>query len=107
MVEFVSYTGKYPNLCSGVLTLCIDGEEVRFGHDYRVSESWKTDGNYNAFWASGGAWGFYNDWSESYIEIDEWVVYEEDLPEKFRKYVHEIGVVINENIPHGCCGGCL
>ena len=40
MVEFVSYTGTYPNLCSGVLTLRIDGEEVRFGHDY--FESWKT-----------------------------------------------------------------
>ena len=49
MVEFVSYTGEYPNLCRGVLTLCIDGEEVRFGHNYGVFESWKTDGNYDAF----------------------------------------------------------
>lgn len=31
-VEFVSYTGKFPNLCSGVLTLRIDGENVKFGH---------------------------------------------------------------------------
>ena len=31
MVEFVSYTGEFPNLCRGVLTLRIDGEEVRFG----------------------------------------------------------------------------
>lgn len=29
-VEFVSYTGKYPNLCNGTLTLRIDGKEVRF-----------------------------------------------------------------------------
>lgn len=26
-VEFVSYTGKWPNLCSGILTLNIDGVE--------------------------------------------------------------------------------
>ena len=57
MVEFVSYTGEYPNLCRGVLTLCIDGEEVRFGHDYGVFESWKTDGNYDKFWVTGGAEG--------------------------------------------------
>ena len=34
-VEFVSYTGGWPNLCSGVLTLKIHGEEHRFG--YRLS----------------------------------------------------------------------
>lgn len=106
-VQFISYTGEYPNLCSGVLTLKIDGELVRFGHDYRVFESYKTDGNYDSFWVTGGRTYFSNDWSESYIETDEWVVYEEDLPEKFRKYVHEIEAVINENIPYGCCGGCL
>lgn len=32
-VEFVNYSGCYPNLCRGVLTLRIDGEEVKFGHD--------------------------------------------------------------------------
>ena len=105
MVEFVSYTGKYPNLCSGVLTLNIDGSEVKFGWDYQRPE--ECANYYTPFWRSGGSWGFYNDCSESYTEIDEWVVYEEDLPEKFRKYVHEIEIVINENIPHGCCGGCL
>lgn len=31
-VEFVSYTGGWPNLCSGVLTLKIHGEEHRFGY---------------------------------------------------------------------------
>ena len=32
-VEFVNYTGSFPNLCRGVLTLNIDGEIVKFGHD--------------------------------------------------------------------------
>lgn len=30
-VKFVSYTGDFPNLCSGVLTLEIDGNPVSFG----------------------------------------------------------------------------
>lgn len=31
-VKFISYTGKYPCLCSGILTLEIDGKKVRFGY---------------------------------------------------------------------------
>lgn len=31
-VKFISYTGKWPNLCSGILTLEIDGKEVQFGY---------------------------------------------------------------------------
>lgn len=34
-VKFVSYTGRYPNLCSGILTLEIDGENVNFGYARR------------------------------------------------------------------------
>lgn len=30
MVEFISYNGDFPNLCSGTLVLRIDGEEVTF-----------------------------------------------------------------------------
>jgi len=104
MVEFVSYTGKYPNLCSGVLTLCIDGEEVRFGHDY--FESWETDGNYDEFWATGGACGFYAD-GEDYIDHDEWQLIELNLPEKYKPYGEEMINVFNENVYWGCCGGCL
>lgn len=32
-IKFISYTGKYPNLCDGILTLEIDGEQVSFGYD--------------------------------------------------------------------------
>lgn len=31
-MRFISYTGDYPNLCSGVLTLEIDGKEYNFDH---------------------------------------------------------------------------
>lgn len=107
MVEFVSYTGKYPNLCSGVLTLCIDGEEVRFGHDYMVFESWKTDGNYDAFWVTGGRCGFRNKWQDSYTEHGEWQMIESNLPTKYRKYAEDIINIFNDNVSYGCCGGCL
>ena len=37
-IEFISYTGKYPALCYGVLTLKIDNEEVAFGFDLNDRE---------------------------------------------------------------------
>lgn len=57
-VEFVSYSGKYPNLCSGVLTLRIDGLTYAFGHevgsfDFKTSKF--KDHNCAQFWHSGGS----------------------------------------------------
>ena len=103
-VKFISYTGKYPNLCRGVLTLEIDGEEVRFGHDFNRSD-WKEDGNYSGFWSSGGSCACL-DW-ESSIYRDEWQISEWDIPEQYRKYAEEIDEVFNENVDYGCCGGCI
>ena len=44
-VRFISYTGKWFNLCSGVLTLEIDGDEVAFGMGFTL----KTNRNTNRF----------------------------------------------------------
>ena len=44
-VEFVSYSGKYPCLCMGAVTLKIDGEEVKFGNKYSHK-----DVGYPTFW---------------------------------------------------------
>lgn len=107
MVEFISYTGEYPNLCSGVLTVRIDGKEVRFGHDYNKFESWKTDGNYDAFWASGGETGFIGDYEDDYVMSDEWLLILEILPNEYKDYADELIDMFNENVPYGCCGGCL
>ena len=73
-IEFVSYTGKFPNLCSGVLTLSIDGVQYRFGHDYSIIDSWKTDGKYSSFWCSGGCVQFSSDWSDVDIETSPWII---------------------------------
>lgn len=106
-VKFISYSGRYPNLCSGVLILEIDGKEFRFGHDYRVYDSWKTDGNYESFWSSGGNCGFTNNYQDSYVNSGEWQIDASQLPEEIKKYASEIDQVFNENVDYGCCGGCL
>lgn len=96
-VEFVDYNGKCPCLCMGTLTLNIDGKFVRFGQQEK----------YNTFWDSGGECGFNNDYTEDYIIENEWVINIDDLPDEYKKYAEEIDNVFNENIPYGCCGGCL
>lgn len=92
-VEFVSYTGKWPNLCSGILTLKIDGEKVRFGSNYHDKTL-----KYDRFWRpcvdglglSKGEWG---------IDVNE-------IPEQYREYAAEIDEVFNANVEYGHCGGC-
>ena len=111
MIKFISYTGKYPNLCSGVLTVDIDGKTVKFGHnslDYDYKSSKYNDDSYDKFWSSGGCCGFRNDYSESYVERSEWrFSYDADkvIPDWIDK--EELLKVFSENVEFGCCGGCL
>lgn len=89
-VEFVEYTGKWPCLCHGSLTLKIDGKIYRFGNEEK----------YPRFWRSGG---------ECYmgdIFQEEWEINYLELPEEIRKYADEIDSVFNTNVEQGCCGGC-
>lgn len=87
MIEFVSYDGKWPNLCSGELVLRIDGKERRL---HRVLKS-------------GGMCGFTEHW-DGYVEQGPWSV---NLPEDLLGYKEEIERVVNKNVEWGCCGGCL
>lgn len=97
-VKFVSYTGRYPNLCSGILTLEIDGEEYKFG-----GYGFDDESIFKRFWYSGG--GLLSDYSG--VTNGEWRIDIGDLPERFQKYAYEIDAVFNENVEHGCCGGCI
>ena len=99
-VKFISYTGDYPCLCSGILILEIDGEQYEFGH-YNESQR-----QFRGFWHSGGRVWFDNNWGE-HVEDGEWFIDVDDLPEQFRKYAEEIDRVFNENVEWGCCGGCV
>lgn len=88
MVEFVSYDGRFPNLCSGTLVLKINGETVKFP-PYCMH--------------SGGRVWFSDNWEE-HVESGEWDV---EIPEQYKPYTKEILEVVNSNIHHGCCGGCV
>lgn len=96
-VEFVSYSGEWPNLCRGELVLKIDGDRVVFGLGKN---------KFKRFWSPGGGIEYEEDWSP-HITIGEWVIFKDNLPEKYQKYADEIDEVFNKNVPHGCCGGCV
>lgn len=87
-VEFVSYTGKYPCLCMGVLTVRIGDKEVSLPQYSCIS---------------GGDCGFNADWEE-FIERGEWTV---RVPVELAAYKEEIEREMNANVRWGCCGGCL
>ena len=107
-VEFVSYTGDWPNACRGVLTLKIDGQEYKFGHEsrsYDVETGKYKDDNYNGFWESGGSINV--DSNNEIIYTNEWRVSLYRIPKEFRKYAAEIDYIFNQNVKWGCCGGCI
>lgn len=88
MVEFVSYDGRFPNLCSGTLVLKINGVERVFPpHSL----------------CSGGSVWFDKDWCE-HVESGAWSV---DVPDDLLEYADEIEACVNRNVQHGCCGGCV
>lgn len=116
-VKFVSYTGKYPNLCSGVLTLEIDGTQYKFGHDYSnyhfdesgsgyFSDEDPGHPNFEAFWSPGGSVTHDSDWNFS-VSHGEWRIDVQEIPEQFRELAAEIDAVFNGNVEYGCCGGCI
>lgn len=100
-VKFISYTGKYPNLCRGDLTLEIDGEKVIFGSVYDTGMRKRT-GIRRIFWHSGG----YIDHGYTTHQC-EWQIDVSEIPEEYRQYASEIDEVFNSNVPYGCCGGCI
>lgn len=115
-VRFISYTGKYSNLCTGVLTLEIDGKEYKFGHNYsnyhydangngRFTDEDPDNPNFEKLWSSGGR--IYGCMEDLYAVEGEWHIDADDLPEQFRDIADEIDEVFNNNVPWGCCGGCI
>jgi hypothetical protein len=96
-IEFVSYSGKYPCLCYGQLTLKIDNKLTTFGYD----------SDFPRFWSSGGRAYFDND-NNACIEKGNWdFVTFYGIPDIFIEHKEEMIRIFNENVKHGCCGGCL
>ena len=112
-VKFVSYDGQYPNLCSGLLVLNIDGADYRFGIPREISGgSWDKVQKYiqspdyhEKFWSSGGS--CYIHGNEDGTTRGEWEIDVQALPQEFQKYAAEIDEVFNSNVRYGCCGGCI
>lgn len=86
-IKFVSYDGVYPNLCSGTLKLDVDGQQI----------------NLESCLCSGGNVS----WMEEDITHGPWTVMKHKLPNNLRKYKKTIERIVNENVPWGCCGGCI
>lgn len=85
-VKFISYSGKYPTLCSGILTVEIEGKIISI-------DSCLSGGNVT--WDE--QWNFY-------IEQGPWTV---NVPERYEEYKKEIEECMNSNVRFGCCGGCI
>lgn len=90
IVEFVSYDGSYPTLCFGTLIVRINGQEVNLGNCL----------------SSGGSCGFDEEYDE-YVNYGAWLVDESSIPSEYLQYKQQIEDVVNQNVPYGCCGGCL
>ncbi len=90
-IQFISYDGKWPNLCSGNLVFSVNGQkrEVKYAlcSGGGITQDWDT---------YSGAW--------SIIPIDADELVFNDFTESDFKVLTDL---VNENIEHGCCGGCI
>jgi len=87
MVKFVSYNGKYPNLCRGDLILEINKKQHKLDNPL----------------CSGGSVSFTPEWDEIITE-GKWEI---ELPQHLECYREQIENIVEDNIRHGCCGGCV
>ena len=86
----IEYDGDYPNLCSGQLVVYIEDKQWVFPSHCL---------------SSGGNVWFDDDWCE-HVESGEWCISEwpEEFPEDLKPLVEQL---VNDEIPFGCCGGCV
>lgn len=111
-IKFVSYSGEYPTLCSGVLVLNVNGKDMRFGYEpLDIPAKDEDKCNYPRFWTSGGSVTFDEDWNESVWSGEwEWLVSKSQLKELPKEIIENKDLVMkvfNENVLPGCCGGCV
>lgn len=98
-LKFVSYTGSYPNLCSGILTVTIDGKPVEFGYSFAQFGLPK-------FWRSGGSVTFDDGWNEC-VKRGPWELDPDALPNDLLPLGQQLIDLFNANVEKGCCGGCV
>lgn len=95
-IEFISYNGEYPNLCSGELIIKVNNKIYKF--DYLLE--------------SGGSVSFTDDWN-SIVSCDLWKLSQrnkqlKELNEIYGKtFEDDLLRIVNKFVPLGCCGGCV
>ena len=89
MIKFISYDGKWPCLCMGILTIEVNGELKQL----------------DGVMVSGGQICRNEDW-DMWAEQGMWSVDLTDYPE-LQQHEKEITDLVNENVKYGCCGGCI
>lgn len=115
-IEFIDYNGSYPCLCMGTLKLRIDGKEVVFSDSGEYCECDEDEDKliykencYPRFWTSGGSIHTgknYKMWaSEGPWEI--FIVNEAHYTKELLDNMDNLIKVFNDNVPYGCCGGCI
>lgn len=88
----IKYDGRYPILCFGHLEVWIDDTYYDFGEECLISGGCVLhDEDWN-MWTEEGPWR---------IDKDS---YPQDFPEEYKDKLLE---VINDELPWGCCGGCI
>lgn len=115
IIEFVSYDGEWPNLCRGTLIIrvkeyvedfsCDEAEDFESSIEEKHAEFKEYE--FKNILRTGGSCDFSDDYRQSHIDQEPWWIYKSDLPDELKPYKKKIEEVINENIPWGCCGGCL
>ena len=113
-IKFVSYDGKYPNLCSGILVLEIDNQKIYGKYCLSSGGSAGVDfsGEESEEYCTEGPWEVkFDEFWKNPIDSDDWNFYQnnEKILEDFfsdedRKKITEL---VNENVEWGCCGGCI
>lgn len=90
MIKFISYDGKWPALCYGTLIVEKDGKQYAMKNVL----------------ISGGSVSFDADW-EANVEEGYWSIDRNRLAPELQDDWRELESLVNDEIPHGCCGGCI
>lgn len=95
-IEFISYTGEYPNLCTGYLTIKINGQLRRLPEEDSICPS--------IIMSTGSCVEIDGDY---HVQRGKWKLLKDYLPKDLKKYSKKIEELVNENVEWGCCGGCI
>lgn len=83
-IEFISYDGNFPCYCHGTLHIRVNGFGYHLEHAVIPALP---------------------EWMGGKVDGQFWKVI--NLPDVLFVYRNDIEELVNEHLPHGCCGGCL